>query len=99
MASEEKLSFTGEIVMLFEDDHPYRGRSLLITLDTEIPLERNTFEVTGELADRYADVIEEGQVVRIDCRGDTQEVVSPESLETTDKIVATVLGIEVLSQA
>ena len=85
--------------MMFEDVHPYRGRLLLITLDTDIPLELNTFEVEGELAERMSDVLEEGQVVRIDCRGDWQEVVSPESLETSDKTVATVLDIVVLEQA
>jgi hypothetical protein len=85
--------------MMFEDQHPYRGRLLLITLDTEIPLELNTFEVDGELADRMVDVLEEGQIVRIDCRGDLQEVVSPETLETSDKTVATVLDIVVLEQA
>ena len=84
---------------MFEDQHPYRGRILLITLDTEIPLELNTFEVTGELADRMVDVLEEGQIVRLDCRGDIQEVVSPESLETSDKTVAIVLDIAVLEQA
>jgi len=85
--------------MMFEDQHPYRGRILLITLDTEIPLELNTFEVTGELADRMVGVLEEGQIVRLDCRGDIQEVVSPESLETSDKTVAIVLDIVVLEQA
>lgn len=85
--------------MLFDDEHPYRGRVLLVTLDSNVPLELNTFEVEGELADRLAPVLEEGQVVRIDCRGDTQEVVSPESIETSDKTVATVLHIEVLEQA
>ena len=84
---------------MFEDHHPYRGRVLLITLDTEVPLELNTFEVTGDLADRMVDVLEEGQIVRIDCRGDLQEVVSPETLETSDKTVATVLHIEVLEPA
>ena len=84
---------------MFEDEHPYRGRLLLITLDTEIPLELNTFEVEGELADRMVDVLEEGQIVRIDCRGDLQEVVSPETLETSDKTVAIVLDIVVLEQA
>ena len=84
---------------MFEDEHPYRGRLLLITLDTEIPLELNTFEVAGELADRMVDVLEEGQIVRIDCRGDLQEVVSPETLETSDKTVAIVLDIVVLEQA
>ncbi len=85
--------------MLFEDDDRYRGRLLLITLDTTVPLELNTFEVEGELAEALAPVLEEGQVVRIDCRGDTQEVVSPESIETSDKTVARVLHIEVLEQA
>lgn len=84
---------------MFEDQHPYRGRILLITLDTEVPLELNTFEVDGELADRMVDVLEEGQIVRIDCRGDLQEVVSPETLETSDKTVAIVLDIAVLEQA
>lgn len=85
--------------MIFEDDDRYRGRLLLITLDTEIPLELNTFEVQGALAEKLAPLLEEGQIVRIDCRGDIQEVVSPESLETSDKTVATVLHIEVLEQA
>lgn len=84
---------------MFEDQHPYRGRVLLITLDTEVPLELNTFEVTGDLANRMVHVLEEGQIVRIDCRGDTQEVVSPESLETSDKTVAIVLDIVVIEQA
>ena len=43
--------------------------------------------------------LKKGQVVRLDCRGDIQEVVSPESLETSDKTVATVLHVEVLEQA
>lgn len=85
--------------MLFEEVDRYRGRLLLITLDTDVPLELNTFEVEGELADTMAPVLEEGQVVRLDCRGDLQEVVSPETLETSDKTVATVLHIEVLEQA
>jgi len=99
VTSHKLRSFTGEIAMMFEDQHPYRGRVLLITLDTTVPLELNTFEVTGELADRLVDVLEEGQIVRIDCRGDTQEVVSPESIETSDKTVAIVLDIVVIEQA
>lgn len=99
MTAARHRSFTGEIAMMFEDQHPYRGRILLITLDTEVPLELNTFEVDGELADRMVDVLEEGQIVRIDCRGDLQEVVSPETLETSDKTVAIVLDIAVLEQA
>ncbi len=85
--------------MLFDDEHPYRRRTLLITLNTEIARELNTFEVHGALADRLADVLAEGQVVRIDCRGDIEEVVSPESIETSEKTVATVLDIVVLEQA
>jgi hypothetical protein len=99
VTAHKHRSFTGEIAMMFEDEDRYRGRLLLITLDTDIPLELNTFEVEGELADQLAPVLEEGQVVRIDCRGDIAEVVSPESLETSDKTVATVLHIEVLEQA
>ncbi len=89
-------SFTGEIVLLFEDHDRYRGRLLLITLDTEVPLELNTFQVEGPLADRLAPVLEEGQIVRIDCRGEIQEVVSPESIETSEKTVAIVLDVVVL---
>ena len=99
MTEARHRSFTGEIAMLFEEDHRYRGRLLLITLDTDVPLELNTFEVEGDLAVELSSVLEEGQVVRIDCRGDLQEVVSPETLETSDKTVATVLHIEVLEQA
>ena len=66
MTSHKHRSFTGEIAMMFEDQHPYRGRVLLITLDTEVPLELNTVEVTGDLANRMVDVLEEGQIVRID---------------------------------
>jgi len=44
-------------------------------------------------------VLEEGQTVRIDCRGDWAEVVSPESIETSEKTVARVLHIEVLEPA
>jgi hypothetical protein len=99
VTAHKHRSFTGEIAMMFEDEDRYRGRLLLITLDTDIPLELNTFEVEGALAEQLAPVLEEGQVVRIDCRGDIQEVVSPESLETSDKTVATVLHIEVLEQA
>jgi len=55
--------------------------------------------VEGDLAVALSPVLEEGQVVRIDCRGETQEVVSPESLETSDKTVARVLHVEVLEQA
>ena len=99
MTSPRHRSFTGEIALLFEEDDRYRGRLLLITLDTEVPLELNTFEVEGDLAVALSPVLEEGQVVRIDCRGETQEVVSPESLETSDKTVARVLHVEVLEQA
>ncbi|MGA0069033.1 MAG: hypothetical protein ACO3PB_06205 [Miltoncostaeaceae bacterium] len=99
MTSPKLRSFTGEIAMMFEDDDRYRGRLLLITLDTDIPLELNTFEVQGDLAVALSGVLEEGQMVRIDCRGDWAEVVSPESIETSDKTVATVLHIEVLEPA
>jgi len=99
VTSPRHRSFTGEIALLFEEDDRYRGRLLLITLDTEVPLELNTFEVEGDLAVALSPILEEGQVVRIDCRGETQEVVSPESLETSDKTVARVLHVEVLEQA
>lgn len=84
---------------MFEDDDRYRGRLLLITLDTDIPLELNTFEVEGDLAAELSDVLEEGQTVRIDCRGDWAEVVSPEGIETAEKTVATVLHVEVIGPA
>lgn len=92
-------SYCGEIAMLFEDRHAYRGRVLLVTLDTDVPLELNTFEIVGDVADRLVDVLEEGLRVRIDCRGDVMEVVSPESLETSDKGVAVVLDVVVLDEA
>lgn len=84
--------------MLFEDDHAYRGRILLMTLDTDVILELNTFEIHGEVAERLSGVLEEGQRVRVECRRDVMEVVSPESLETSDKPTVVVVDVVVLTE-
>ncbi len=89
-------SITGEISLLFEDTDAYKGEVILLSLDTDETLVLNTFEITGDLARRLQGGLEEGMRVRVDCRPDIAEVVSPESLETHDKTTAVVVDVVVL---
>jgi hypothetical protein len=91
-------SITGEISLLWQDVDPYRGDVILISLDTDEPLELNTFEIRGELAGRLKDgVLEEGMRVRVDCRAETVEVVNLETGETSDEEGAVVVDVVVLT--
>jgi hypothetical protein len=91
------VSITGEVSLVWQDRHDYQGDVLLITLDPDEPMAQNTFEIRGELADRLKDgALEEGMRVRVDCRGETVEVVSPETGDTHDDERAVVVDVVVL---
>lgn len=90
-------SITGEISLLWEDVDPYAGDVILMTLDTDEPLQMNTFEISGELAGRLKDgALEEGMRVRVDCRAETIEIVNLETGETSDEDRAVVVDVVVL---
>jgi hypothetical protein len=93
----ELISIVGEVALLWQDVDEYAGDVLLINLDTDVPLEMNTFEIRGELAQRLKDgVLEEGMRVRVDCRPETVEMVNVENGETTDEEWAVVVDVVVL---
>lgn len=92
-----RQSITGEIALLWEDVDPYRGETILLTLDTDEPLRLNTFEIHGELAVRLrGGVLEEGMRVRVECRAEVIEMVNVENGETSDEDRAEVLDVVVL---
>ena len=91
------ISIVGEIALLWQDVDEYAGDVLLMNLDTDVPLEMNTFEIRGDLAARLKDgVLEEGMRVRVDCRPETVEMVNVETGETTDEQWAVVVDVVVL---
>ncbi|MEZ5081625.1 MAG: hypothetical protein R2878_13440 [Thermoleophilia bacterium] len=87
------VSIAGEISLLWQDEDPYHGEVILMTLDTDETMAMNTFELKGDLAARLRDVLEEGMRVRVDCRPDVQEVVSFDTGETSDEDVAVVVDV------
>lgn len=93
----DRQSITGEISLLWEDVDPYQGDVILMSLDTDPPLQLNTFELRGELAARLKDgVLAEGMRVRVDCRRETVEVVNLETGATSDGDRAVVEDVVVL---
>lgn len=93
----DRQSITGEISLLWEDVDPYQGDVILMSLDTDPPLQLNTFELRGELAARLKDgVLAEGMRVRVDCRRETVEVVNLETGATSDEDRAVVEDVVVL---
>ena len=93
--SEE--SITGEISLLWQDVDPYAGDVILMSLDTDEPLQLDTFEIRGPLAVRLKDgVLEEGMRVRVHCRTEIIEMINVENGETTDEDRAQVLDVVVL---
>lgn len=91
------VSITGEIALLWQDVDPYRGDVILMSLDTDEPLQMNTFELRGDLAVRLKDgALEEGMRVRVECASDTVEVVNVENGETTDEDRPVVVDVVVL---
>jgi hypothetical protein len=92
-------SIVGEIALLWQDVDAYQGDVLLMTLDTDVQLAMNTFEIRGPLAERLKDgVLEEGMRVRVDCRPETVEMVNVENGETSDEEWAVVVDVVVLSE-
>ncbi len=93
--SEE--SITGQISLLWQDIDPYAGDVILMSLDTDEPMQLDTFEIRGPLAARLKDgVLEEGMRVRVDCRTEIIEMINVENGETTDEDRAQVLDVVVL---
>lgn len=91
------LSITGEVSLLWQETDPYRGEVLLVSLDTDVPLQPNTFEIEGALATRLKDgVLAEGMRVRVDCRAETIEMVNAETGETSDEERPVVIDLVVL---
>lgn len=95
------VTITGEVSLLWHDRDPYRGDVLLLTLDLD-PAQAgaapDTFEIEGPLALRLGDgALVEGMRVRVECRAETVEVVSPETGETSDEERPVVLDVVVLA--
>jgi hypothetical protein len=92
------VSITGEVSLLWQDADRYQGDVLLLSLDTDEPLQPNTFEIAGSLAARLKDgVLAEGMRVRVDCRSETVEVVNQETGETADEERPVVVDVVVLA--
>lgn|GEM_PF-474821 len=92
-----RVAFTGEISMLWHTVDRYRGNVIQFTIDPDQMLDMDTFELTGELADRYIDgVLAEGMRVRIECIIDTIEVVNFDTGETSDEDRPVVTDVMVL---
>ncbi len=93
------LSITGEVSLLWQETDPYRGEVLLVSLDTDVPLQPNTFEIEGDLAERLKDgVLGEGMRVRVECRAETIEMVNAETGETSDEERPVVVDLVVLER-
>ena len=93
------VSITGEVSLLWQDLDRYQGDVLLMSLDTDEPLQPNTFEIAGPLAQRLKDgVLAEGMRVRVECRSETIEVVNVENGETTDEERPVVVDIILLER-
>lgn len=91
------VSITGEVSLLWQDLDRYQGDVLLLSLDTDEPLQPNTFEIAGDLARRLKDgVLAEGMRVRVDCRSEIVEVVNVENGETSDEERPVVVDVVVL---
>jgi hypothetical protein len=92
-----RVSFTGEISLLWQDVDPYQGDVLLLNIDPDERLVMDTFELRGALASRFKDgVLCEGMRVRIECDTDTIEVVNVETGETSDEERPVVVDVVVL---
>jgi hypothetical protein len=91
------VSITGEVSLLWQDLDRYQGDVLLMSLDTDVPLAPNTFEIAGPLAERLKDgVLAEGMRVRVECRSETIEVVNLENGETSDEERPVVVDVVLL---
>ncbi len=91
------VSITGEIALLWQDVDPYEGDVILLTLDTDETLAMNTFELRGDLAQRFKDgVLEEGMRIRVDCRSDVVEIINFDTGDTSDEDVAVVVDVAIL---
>ncbi len=91
------VSITGEVSLLWRDVDAYHGDVILLTLDADDPRDQDTFELKGDLAARFPDgALDEGDRVRIECRGDVVEVVNQETGETFDERVSVVVDVHVL---
>jgi hypothetical protein len=92
------VSITGEVSLLWQDTDRYQGDVLLMSLDTDVPLAPNTFEIAGPLAERLKDgVLAEGMRVRVECRSETIEVVNLENGETSDEERPVVVDVVLLN--
>ena len=92
-----RVSFIGEISLLWQDIDPYQGDVILLNIDPDEVLAMDTFELRGPLASRFKDgVLREGMRVRIECDSDTIEVVNQETGETSDEERPVVVDVIVL---
>jgi hypothetical protein len=65
---------TGTVELLWDE-----GETLLVTLEPDDPADPHTFEVDGDLRQRLAGVLDEGQRVEVDFRAVEYEVVDPDA--------------------
>jgi hypothetical protein len=64
----------GTVEFIWDDDG-----HMLVNLEPDDPADPHTFELTGELRDRLANQLSEGDRVEVDYRAETYEVLDPDA--------------------
>jgi len=65
---------TGTVEFIWDTDG-----HMLVTMDPDDPADPHTFELTGELRDRVAPAVSEGDRVEIEFNAEPYEVLDPDS--------------------
>lgn len=81
---------TGTVEFIWDD-----AGHMLVTMDPDDPADPHTFELTGELRDRIAQVLDEGDRIEVDFRAVEYEVVDPDA-GPADSYRAEVLDVRVV---
>lgn len=68
---------------------------MLLTMDPEDPADPHTFELDGDLRDRVAGALEEGDRIEVDFRAVPYEVLDPDS-GPSESLRAEVLDVRVV---
>jgi hypothetical protein len=84
-------SVTGSLEFMWDD-----GDHMLLNLDPDDPADPHTFEIAGELRDRIADSLTEGDRVEVRFQPVEYEVIDPDS-GPSESFRAEVVEVHVLS--
>jgi len=83
-------SVSGTLEFMWDD-----GNHMLLTLDPDDPADPHTFEIGGELRERVAGELAEGQRLEVDFRAVEYEVVDPDA-GPAESLRAEVLDVRIL---